>query len=293
MWSRITYFVRETWINIRSNITFTLAAVFLVAVTTCLVGSAFLSQPAVDNATEKWQGGVEFIVYLDPAIPGPQRDSLFQTLEGHPDVNQVNFASQEEAYAEFLELFEDDLANNIQPTDLPSYFSVVPRDADPDLIDSLTAQFRGEPGVFRVESAKDTISSVTKLFGRFRSISLWMSLVLLIAAVLLIYNSIRVAMSARRREIEVQKLVGATNWFIRFPFILEGMIHGLVGSALGALGLWALRTRVEGLFNEIQLFQNFVVTDGQLVGVAVGLMLGGIVIGAIGSAFAAGRFLDV
>jgi cell division transport system permease protein len=293
VWSRVLYFIRETWINIRSNITFTLAAVFLIAVTTALVGSAFLSQPAVDNATRKWQGGVEFIVYLDPGIPGPQRDSIFQTLEHHPDVVKVKYATQEEAYAEFLNLFEDDLADNIEPSDLPSYFSVVPRDADPDLIDSLTAQFRGEPGVFRVESAKDTISSVTKLFGRFRSISLWMSLFLLIAAVLLVYNSIRVAMSARRREIEVQKLVGATNWFIRFPFILEGMVHGLLGSALGAVGLWALRTRVEGLFNEIQLFQNFVVTDSQLITVAIGLMIGGIVLGAIGSAFAAGRFLDV
>jgi cell division transport system permease protein len=293
MLSRFRYFARETWINIRSNITFTLAAIFLVAVTASLVGAAFLSQPAVENATQKWQGGVEFIVYLDPQIPGAQRDSLFQTLSEHPDIVNVDFASQEQAYEEFRELFEDDLANNIEPRDLPAYFSVVPRDADPDLIDSLTAQFRGEPGVFRVESAKDTISSVTKLFSRFRTVSLWMSLFLLIAAVLLIYNSIRVAMAARRREIEVQKLVGATNWFIRFPFILEGMLHGFFGALLGAVGLQVLRNLVEDLFIEIQLFQNFIVSDSELLQVQIGLVIGGIIIGAVGSAFAAGRFLDV
>ena len=295
MLSRIRYFLRETWINLRSNITFTLAAVFTVAVTSALVGSAFLSQDAVDNGTARWRGGVEFIVYLDPDIPGPQRETLFASLSEHPDINEVAYIGQEETYAEFVDLFEEELASNIQPQDLPSYFKVVPRDADADLIDSLTTQFRGQPGVFSVVAAKDTIRSVTSLFDRFRVVSYWMSLFLLIAAVLLIYNGIRVAMSARRREIEVQKLVGATNWFIRLPFILEGMVHGLLGALLGSVFVQLLRSSVEDLFADpsLALFQNFVVSDGEVRFVQAVLIVGGVALGALGSAFAAGRFLDV
>jgi len=122
-----------------------------------------------------------------------------------------------------------------------------------------------------------------------------MSIILLVVAVGLIWNTIRTAMFARRREIEVMKLVGATNWFIRIPFMLEGLVQGLVGGILSCLGLWGLNTAWTNAvsdFNDTEL-AALVVTDGYASWIMVLLLGIGALAGAIGSGIAASRFLDV
>jgi cell division transport system permease protein len=119
---------------------------------------------------------------------------------------------------------------------------------------------------------------------------------LLVAALLLILNAIRMAMFARRREIEVMKLVGATNWFIRVPFMLEGIIQGIVGGVLALGAVFALdrfmKTAAEN--PEYQaIMRGFVASSGELVWTAVVVMMLGIVIGAAGSGWALSRFLKV
>ena len=109
---------------------------------------------------------------------------------------------------------------------------MVPRFAEGELIESLAAQFRQRPGVYSVETGRQQVDAIREWFNSFRWIVLLMSIVLAAASALLIFNMIRVAMFARRREIEVMKLVGATNSFIRLPFILEGMLHGLAEALL-------------------------------------------------------------
>ena len=123
-----------------------------------------------------------------------------------------------------------------------------------------------------------------------------MSVVLLFASALLIWNTIRTAMFARRREIEVMKLVGATNWFIRLPFMLEGLLQGIFGATLGSV---ALLLANDNWTNGVKDFpvnsglKAFVVTDGYPVWVCFWMILLGAFVGAVGSATAASRFLDV
>ena len=206
--------------------------------------------------------------------------------------------TQDDAYALLKEMLADDpdLVNEVSPESLPPSYRVVPVDADGELIESLAAQFRQRPGVYSVETGRQQVDAIKEWFNSFRWIVLLMSLVLSIASVMLIFNTIRVAMFARRREIEVMKLVGATNSFIRFPFILEGMIHGLLGGILGAVAAGFLRNYVEDLFGRSEIlafFQSFTVTNSQFNTVAIMTVVAGALVGAIGSAFAAGRFLDV
>jgi cell division transport system permease protein len=116
-----------------------------------------------------------------------------------------------------------------------------------------------------------------------------------VVAVGLIWNTIRTAMFARRREIEVMKLVGATNWFIRIPFMLEGLLQGLIGGVLSCLGLWGLNSAWSGAvadFNDTEL-AALVVTDGYMRFVMIILLGIGAIAGAVGSGIAASRFLDV
>jgi cell division transport system permease protein len=120
--------------------------------------------------------------------------------------------------------------------------------------------------------------------------------VLLVVAVGLIWNTIRTAMFARRREIEVMKLVGATNWFIRIPFMLEGLLQGLIGAVVSCGGLWVLNsawTNGVASFKPGTGISSLVVPSSYLSGVMLMILAIGAVVGAVGSAIAASRFLDV
>ena len=119
-------------------------------------------------------------------------------------------------------------------TRVPDSYRVTPDSSDVDLMTVIGQQLASEPGVLSVTDVSDSVKTVTGVSNFARRAMLVVGIGLLVAALLLILNAIRMAMFARRREIEVMKLVGATNWFIRVPFMLEGIIQGLVGSAAGA-----------------------------------------------------------
>ncbi|MCB0955171.1 MAG: FtsX-like permease family protein, partial [Ilumatobacter sp.] len=126
--------------------------------------------------------------------------------------------------------------------------------------------------------------------------TLVMALVLLFASALLIWNTIRTAMFARRREIEVMKLVGATNWFIRLPFMLEGLLQGIIGGVLGSGALLFMNadwtSGMEAIDSNAGI-KGFVVTDGYPWWVCLWMVLLGALVGAVGSGTAASKFLDV
>lgn len=298
MISRFGYFFRETWINIRRNLTLTVAAILTVAVGVMLVGLGLMARYASSNALGRWQGGVQFEVFLQPNISGDQIDALGAELQNHPDIERIEYFTQDQAYDLLQQMLSDDpdLVAEVSPETLPSSYRVVPRVAEGELIESLAAQFRQRPGVYSVETGREQVDAIKEWFNSFRWIVLLMSIVLAAVSVMLIFNSIRVAMFARRREIEVMKLVGATNSFIRFPFILEGMLHGLIGGIVGAVAAGVLRGHIEDLFGRSEIlafFRSFTVTSGQFTTATVATVVMGVIVGAVGSAFAAGRFLDV
>ena len=144
--------------------------------------------------------------------------------------------------------------------------------------------------------ADEQLDVISKLQGFVGLYTVILSITLLFAAILLIWNTIRTAMFARRREIEVMKLVGATDWFIRIPFMLEGLIQGFIGGLAACGGLWLINNRwTAGVkdFPDNSGFAALVVTDGYLLRSMFIIMAIGMIAGAIGSGIAASRFLDV
>ena len=184
----------------------------------------------------------------------------------------------------------------LTPENIPSQYKVVPITDDPALVRSLSEQYRSLPGVEDVALAEDEFQVISTLSRFVRTVTLVMSLVLLVVAVGLIWNTIRTAMFARRREIEVMKLVGATNWFIRIPFMLEGLLQGLLGAIVSCGGLWVLNSAwdngVAG-FKPGTGISSLIVPSSYLTTVMIVLLAVGAVVGAVGSAIAASRFLDV
>jgi cell division transport system permease protein len=301
MFSRIGYAIRETWASFRRNLTLTAAAILTSAVSLLLVGTTFLIQRAFENLLVQWRGDVEMIVFVRSDASAEQITLIDSVLRASPtiiDVSKLKYLNKTESYEEAKRIFVGDpvTLSLLTPESIPTQFKVVPLSDDPTLVRSLSDQYRTLPGVEAVALAEDEFQVISTLSNFIRVVTLVMSLVLLVVAVGLIWNTIRTAMFARRREIEVMKLVGATNWFIRVPFMLEGLLQGLLGGFVSCGGLWALNSAWSSgvaSFKPGTGISSLIVPSSYLTSVMLILLGIGAVVGAVGSAIAATRFLDV
>jgi cell division transport system permease protein len=291
------YVVRETGTNLFRNVGLTIASIITVTIALVLVGVSVLIRTGLDQATAQWQGGIELIIFMEPDIQPAQRAALEQSLDKNPEVKRFEYVSKKAAFEDFKRLFHDqpEMISAVNPDILPTSFKVVPVNPDIASIKAMRQLYQDDAGVYQVVSADDTIRTMQSLFGFLSVMCFVVAFAGAVAAIVLIFNTIRMAMFARRREIEVMKLVGASNWFIRIPFMLEGLIQGLVGSAtaVGAIYLFnsLLGTRLEK--RGIELLADFVVPTGDLTFLSVALVVGGISVAMICSAVAASFYLDV
>jgi cell division transport system permease protein len=295
---KVDYVVRETAANLTRNITLTLASVLTVVVSLTLFGSAFMLNQGVNNANDRFKGGIEFIVYLQPDASQEVIDSVGKSLRDNPDVERADFVNKDETLVEFRRLFKDSrqLLESITADILPPSFRVAPKTQDPEVVQALGDVYRQKAGVYDVIFAFEVVKRIQETFNKIGVRFLVASGLLLLAALMLILNTIRVAMFARRREIEVMKLVGATNWFIRVPFIVEGIIQTLIGAGVAVLAMtFVIRPFIDELSQDkvLPIFQGFVVTDANLVFTNLLVVGVAVLIGAVGSAVAVSRFLDV
>ena len=301
MIQRVSYALRETIASFRRNMTLSVAAVITSAVSLLLVGATFLMQRAFDNLLVQWRGDVGMIVFVRPDVTPEALAFIEQNLKSQPniiDVEKISYLDKTQSYEEAKRVFAgDDTTLSLLSIDtIPSQFKVVPKTTDPELVRSLAGQYRSLPGVAGVSLAEDEFDVISTLSSFVRAVTIAMSLVLLAVAVILIWNTIRTAIFARRREIEVMKLVGATDWFIRVPFILEGLIQGLLGALVSCGGLWVLNsawtTGVAG-FKAGTGVSALVVPGSYLNGVMIALLVIGATAGGVGSGVASSKFLDV
>lgn len=301
MIQRLSYAVRETIASFRRNVTLSVAAVITSAVSLLLVGTTFLIQRAFDNLLVQWRGDVGMIVFVRPDVSEEALGFIEENLRSQTtliDMDKLEYLDRAASYEEAKRVFTGDptTLSLLSIDTIPSQFKVVPLTTDPELVRSLADQYRTLPGVAGVSLAEDEFDVISTLSGFVRTVTIAMSLILLAVAVVLIWNTIRTAIFARRREIEVMKLVGATDWFIRVPFILEGLIQGLVGAVVSCGGLWALNSAwssgVAG-FKPGTGVSALVVPDSYLNGVMISLLVIGALAGAVGSGVASSKFLDV
>jgi len=291
----VDYVVRETASNLRRNLLMTSAAVLTVAVSLALVGGALLLKQGVSNATIQWRGGVELSIYMQPDASPTQNSAIEHELGTLPEVKKVTYVDQKAAYVEFQRMFanQPDIVESLTAQDLPPSYRVVPKAAE--YVEVIGNHFKKRPGVMDVAYAKDTVDTLLKVTRALQIGIVSIAAVLLLSASLLILNTIRMAIYARRREVAVMKLVGATNWFIRVPFMLEGLVQGLVGGAVAfallSLGRGLIQRTVQSY--KLQLIDQLVVSGKEVVGTGIFLLLMGATVGAIGSAVAVRRFLDV
>jgi cell division transport system permease protein len=301
MLSRLTYTLRETWASFQRNVTLTVAAIITSAVSLLIFGLTLLIQHGFDNLLTKWEGGIEMIVYVTAQASDEQRDVIASALDQQQGVviQSYRYCDVECSLAEADRVLAGDPTSRelLDETTIPTQFKVVPNEGtEVDTLRALKASYAELPNVYSVELAEDQIDLIAKLKGFAGLYTTGLAIALMFAAVLLIWNTIRTAMFARRREIEVMKLVGATDWFIRVPFMLEGLIQGLIGAVVACGGLWFVNNRWTAGVATFPVDSGFsaMVVSGNRLSVVMLFILGiGALVGMIGSGIAASRFLDV
>ena len=291
----VDYVVRETFTNLRRNMLMTFAAVLTVAVSLSLVGGALLLKQGVANATVQWRGGVELSIFMQPDAPPTQSEAVERELAKMPETKRYTYVDQDAAYQEFSQMFANspDMVESVSAKDLPPSYRVVPKRAE--FVEVIGERFKKREGVRDVVYAKDTVETLLKVTRVLQWLVVGVAVVLLLSASLLILNTIRMAIFARRREVAVMKLVGATNWFIRVPFMLEGLVQGLAGAGVAFGVVVVIRGVVQHAVNsyKLQLVDQLVVSSSEVLGTGIALLVVGALVGTAGSFIAVRRFLDV
>ena len=298
--SRLAYFTRETLISLRRNLLMTFAGVMTVSVSLFLFGGILLVSRVVDHGTSKWKNGVELEIFMQVKASKSQianvRDALEADKKGgsKAEVKRYRFFTKQDALKEFQKLFRSEpvLVENTTADALPTSFRVVP--VKPQLTESIRKEFENVPGVKGINTPAKQVKTLLNVTRWIRWGFFLLAGVLLASSLFLIVNTIRLATFARRREIEVMKLVGASNWFVRVPFMAEGLVQGAIGAGLAVGLIYGLKALITKLLENQRgnLFSPFYASSYDVFVIGIGVLVIGAVIGIAGSMIGLRRFLE-
>jgi cell division transport system permease protein len=292
------FFLREALRGLRRSSAPALAALLTVLLTAVVLGVFIPIVQATTGTANEVRSRVVVDVYVKDSATQLEQAELRKALEDTSNVDSVEFISKGEALARAQEknpkAFEEG-AELLGSNPLPASFRVHPE--DPDRLDEIVARLNAgsEPQLAAIDEVRDREEDTDKILsatGLVKALTAGLAVLLVLASIALIANTIRLSIFARRREVEVMKLVGATNWFIRWPFVIEGMIVGFLGGLLAVLLLAVVKTTfLDPLADRFALLAAPDTIDFPLL-VAL-LMVACIAVSALGSGITLRRFLRV
>jgi cell division transport system permease protein len=290
----VDYVARETASNLWRNRLMTIAAVLTVAVSLTLVGAALLLRQGSANASGALERGSQGTVWMNPNADKQEINAVATQLSQLTYVRQpCVYWDKQRNFAEARKLLPSDVLQATNVSEMPTSFWCTPVQLSDT--SQLISAMKGTPGVKTVTAPLQQIHTEEKVINVSKWVCLGIAVVLIVSAAVLILNTIRMAIFARRREVSVMKLVGATNWFIRVPFMSEGLIQGLFGSALASALVYVLYLVIDhaGGSATSNIFSAMHLSAGELIATDIVVIFVGVLIGSLGSAIAIRRFLDV
>jgi cell division transport system permease protein len=239
---RAQFVLSEVWIGLRRNLTMSVALVVVVAISLSLLGTGLMFVKQVDNTRAYWQSRVQLSVYLcspgtlggtcqkNGSVTPAEIATIQQELNNNKDIVSATFVSQAEAYKQFLQEFStnEPIVKYTDSNQIPASFEVRLKNTEADAL-PVSQVVDGYPGVAEVVDDSTILSGFYKLLDGARNAVVIIAIFLLVAAILLVANTIRLSAFNRRRETSIMRLVGASNFYVQLPFLMEGMIAGLFG----------------------------------------------------------------
>lgn len=285
--------IKEGFKSIRRNGWMSFAAVSAVAITLLLVGSLIAIVSNINNFATDIENDVSVRVYIDLAATEEIQDELADRLVGLEQVEEVTFSSREDeldnvkgSYGDTFDLFEGDRN--------PLHDVFIVDTTSPEVTAEVAGQIETMEYVSEVNYGGADADKLFQMTSTIRNVGGIIIVALIFTAVFLISNTIRITIFSRSTEIEIMKLVGATNWFIRWPFLIEGALIGFVGALIPSAILWFLYDSIFGTVSSFLAGTTFALLspDPFMYQLLLALMGVGVAIGTIGSAFSMRRFLE-
>ncbi|MEI7616173.1 MAG: permease-like cell division protein FtsX [Actinomycetota bacterium] len=293
----------ETFLSFKRNFLMGFTAITTVAITLFIVGVFSVLIYDVQAILNSIESQVEIAVYLKDNISDDLKGYLETEIKSWPEVESINYVSKDQALEKFKVQNEgSDILKEIQGNPLPASFEI--KMTDPQKVEQIALRFVDKDGnnidgVDEVIYGKSYIKKLFSITAVTGTIALLIIVILILATMVLIYNTIRLSVYARRREIEVMKLVGATNWYVRAPFLFEGFFEGFLGAGLAVLMLYLLNKflliKGETAIVETMHIKNLAIlgTSNIVLIAYLGIIVIGGLIGILSSGFALRRYLKV
>ena len=239
---RAQFVFSEVWIGLRRNLTMTVALIVVVAISLSLLGTGLMFVKQVDNTRSYWQSRVQLSVYLcspgtlggtcqkNGSVTQPEITTIQQELNSNKDIISARFVPQAEAYRQFRSMFHDNqpIVKYTQANQIPASFQIRLKNTEADA-GPVSQVVSGYQGVASVVDDSAILGGFYRLLDGARNAVVIIAIFLLVAAILLVANTIRLSAFNRRRETSIMRLVGASNFYVQLPFLVEGVIAGLIG----------------------------------------------------------------
>ncbi len=288
-------FIIDALKSLKRNKTITFASIITVAATLFIFGVFLIVAQTINMGVESVESKVEIKAYLINEITTQEQSNIETILQGVEGVKEITYESKEEAFDKFKERLGEDnaiLAGFSEDRNpLPNSFVVSLE--EPEAAMRVEEALSGVRGVEDVGNERETVERIIGLAKIIRTMGVVIFIILVLVSLFLISNTIKLTVYSRRREIGIMKFVGATDWFIRWPFLIEGMIMGLIG---GIIAVGVVFFAYQLVYTDItqSLFYAGLVKPGEVLNsFSWQFGLTGLVIGALGSFIALKRFLDV
>lgn len=293
MINNVRYLFREGIRNIWSNRTMSLASIGVLVSCLLLTGAAVLFSMNISAAMASVEGNNSVKVYMDQDLPVLVSLKAGDQIKKLDNIKTCQFVSKDDALKNVMGMLGDkdsslleDMTGNDNP--LPDAFQVSFKDLSQ--YQTTVKQIEKIDGVSSINDYSDVAAKLTSLDHLITTAGFWIILLLSLVSLFIISNTIRVTMFSRRLEISIMKSVGATNWFVRVPFIVEGIIIGLISGLIGSLILHFLYNKLTGTLTSITLFSPLDIGTIQWR-ITLLFLLAGSLFGAVGGAISIGKYL--
>lgn len=289
------YYWKEGFRNIFKHGFMSIAAVLIMIACLLLTGTVTLIAYNIDLSIEELQQSNEIVVFIDENLTTREARALGSEFNKIDNIATVEFEDRDVALEKYREELGEDavILDNYNSANNPLRNSFIFTLKDPTLAEETIEQIAAVEGTDYIRADEDVISKLIQVQRVFNIIALAMVVGLAVISIFIIANTVKLAMFARREEISIQKMVGATNWFIRWPFVIEGMVLGLLAGGLAFLAQWGLYSELSNIASGVIPYFHIVSFDG-LRWLVLGVYLGaGVLFGIGGSVTSIRKFMNV
>lgn len=288
------HFFREGLVSIKKNKVMSVASISTVAAALFIFGVFMLLVVNVNKIVATVESEIEIKAFLKEDVTTIQKQQLEKNIKSIEGIREVVFESQEEALEKFKANLGEkaDLANGLElENPLPASFII--KVNKPEDVAGVSAKLKGYKEVEKVNDGQQMVETIIKVTGFIKATSMLLMAILGVISISLISNTIKLTVFARKKEIGIMKYIGATDWFIRWPFVIEGMLMGFIGALISILVLGLGYSYGANIVSESQMIFTLVPSKEIIFTLGWQFSLIGVLIGGIGSILSIRKFLVV